>query len=270
MIDLIIWSKDRGCQLHALLQSIKLYADEVFSSINIVYACSKDEYKQAYEILEQEIVGANYYWQNHAGMKEITLFALQKECQSSWVCFSTDDELMVKSVDKDKLFKSLPKYENHIFSLRLGHNTIEQDIHLGTKQPPLNIHTNKDGILTWPIAFYRPDFNYGYFGSLDMNIFRRSLIDRIIDFDWKNTNQLEGGWSTLRHECDYISSFEESVAVNIPCNNMSLYTKAGQTYPYSQEELNRNFLSGKRIDVQQTLKNIKIIGCHQEISFVWK
>jgi hypothetical protein len=276
MVDLIIWSKDRPCQLHAFLKSVQLYANEVFSSINVIYNYSNDAYKEGYKLLQEEMMydefitvdGPSYhfYWENLVGMKATTLSVLEY-CKSEWVCFSTDDELMVKLVDKTKLAKALPKQENHIFSLRLGYNTIDQDIHLGTKQAPLNIHTNKDGILTWPIAFYRPDFNYGYFGSLDMNIYRRSLINRIINFDWKNTNQLEGGWSTLRHECDYISSFEESVAVNIPANNMSMYTKAGQYFPFTTEELNEKFLAGKRIDIEKTLKGVEITGSHQEIMY---
>jgi hypothetical protein len=63
-----------------------------------------------------------------------------------------------------------------------------------------------------------------------------------------------------------MSSYKKSVAVNIPCNNMSKITRAGETFGYSTEYLNEQFLAGQRISLDKIIdKKEEIIGCHQEI-----
>lgn len=267
MIKLIIYSRDRAAQLDLLLRSIKQYAGNIFST-DIIWNYSDRRYEEGYEKIIAENPDSVFYYQyTKEEFRDITLDIL--DCNEEHVCFSTDDEVIVKPIDKLKLFNNLPKFDNHIFSLRLGFNTIEQDIHRGTKQPPLNIYVERDGVLTWPINFYHPHHNYGYFGSLDMTIYRTSLLNRILPkINFKNTNELEGGMTQFRDECSYMSSFSESVAVNLPVNNLSGYTLVNEKFAYTNEELNEKYLAGYEIDLC-SISQTPIVGSHQQIPYSW-
>lgn len=266
MIKLIIYSRDRASQLNLLLQSIRKYASNIFS-IDIIWNYSNKHYEEGYEKLKLTTSEINWLYQpTSLDFKKLTLESLEN-CEH--ICFSTDDEVVFDYIDKEKLFSNLPKFDNHIFSLRLGFNTIEQDIHRGTKQPPLNIYVERDGVLTWPINFYHPHHNYGYFGSLDMTIYRTSLLNRILPkINFKNTNELEGGLTQFREECSYISSFKHSVAVNLPVNNLSGYTLVNEKFAYTNEELNEKYLAGYEIDLE-SISQTPMIGAHQQIPYSW-
>lgn len=263
MIRLIVYSRDRAAQLSLFLRSIELYAPNTFN-ISIIWNYSSDFFQKGYEKLIQSTDNITWCYQKEKSeFKKFTLYCVE---EFEHICFSTDDEVVFQTINRQKLFDNLPKFDNHIFSLRLGFNTLVQDCHKENNfQPPLNIYVEKDGVLTWPINFYHPHHNYGYFGSLDMTIYRRSLLQKILPkINFKNTNELEGGLTQFRDECNYISSFNKSVAVNLPVNNMSGYTTINDKYSYSNEELNQKYLDGYEIDLE-SISQTRIIGSHQQI-----
>jgi len=267
LIRLITYSRDRAAQLDLLLRSLEQYAGNIFRT-TIIWNYSDVIYKKAYEKLIELYPDIDWRYQELS--KEFREFTLEELNRDDYVCFTTDDEVVFRPIDNEKLTKNLPQFDNHIFSLRLGFNTIEQDIHRGTKQPPLNIFVERDGVLTWPINFYHPHHNYGYFGSLDMTIYKSTLLRKILPkINFKNTNELEGGMTQYRDECGYISSFTESCAVNLPVNNLSGYTLVNEKFAYTNEELNQKYLEGYEIDLEN-ISQTSVIGSHQQIEYKWK
>lgn len=254
------------------MKSIQKYGNEVFSSIDIICNWSNQDFHAGYSKLIPDSFDINprfFHQQTKEEFGKMTMNSID-EAKSDYICFSTDDEVIFQMINREKLFDNLPKFDNHIFSLRLGHNTLVQDCHKENNfQPPLNIYLEKDGVLTWPITHYHPHHNYGYFGSLDMNVYRRSLLQKLLPrINFNNTNELEGGLTQFRNSCDYISSFTHSVAVNLPVNNLSGFTTVNDKYAYSNEELNEKFLDGYEIDLESINKTL-VVGAHQQIEYIF-
>lgn len=263
MIDLIIWSFDRASQLNTLLTSIRRNCN-IFN-IKIVYNFSNKFFQDGYIKLIAD--NTTCFWTRDNGdFEEQTKFALA-HCRTDYVSFSTDDCVFHKKVDKSVLEAALPEFDNQVFSFRLGYNTLEQDIHRGTKQPPLNMHAVKEGWIAWDVNKYHPHDNYGYPFGLDLHVFRRDLINNLLkNMDFNSTNQLETNLCGQRGKIDEMRAFFESVAVNIPINTINNTTITGLYHPISKEELNEKWLNGEVIDVED-VENTKFIGCHQEHNF---
>src|SRR5690606_38351156 len=93
------------------------------------------------------------------------------------------------------------------------------------------------------------------------------LLNKIGHF--KTSNELESKMQNHVYDIDVIRSYKQSVAFNIPCNNMSTVTKHGEKFPYSLKYLNDNYLNGERLDLMAISKN-NILGCHQEVELLWE
>ena len=63
MINALIVSKDRACQLRLLLESIKLNADNFFNQILIIHKGSNFLYEEGYRKLQAEKILPNLAWQ---------------------------------------------------------------------------------------------------------------------------------------------------------------------------------------------------------------
>lgn len=266
MIDLIIWSKDRAAQLNLLLESIRTYMPNVFN-IHVIFTSSSEIYDEGYAewmAYSLDVMRGNIRVIRETDFRANTMEAIVKS--DRFVCFSTDDTVLIRPAE----FK--PKYMDGVatFSLRLGFNTIEQDIHAGTKQPPLNLYEDEGETISWLFSNYHPHHNYGYPFGLDMHVYhKKDIYDLTRYMPFNNTNQLETG---LFHKKLCVSpkmrSFKESVAVNVPVNSISGVTRAGEVHGSPTEFLNSEYLKGKRLSLDAVSKE-KIVGCHQEIKLEW-
>lgn len=268
MIDLIIFSRYRCAQLSLLLRSINLNAKGIFSP-TVIFKPDK-EYENGYNILIGKYPEVRWVEQREQDyFSTLTRIEIENS-ESKYLSIATDDSVIYRHTTPELVEYILPPHENVVGSLRLGHNTIVQDIHRGTIQPPLNVVVEHGCWMEWPIICYNPQENYGYPSSLDFHIFRTSLIRRLIeDMPFRNSSELEGKLTAFRGEIDYMRSFTESVVVNCPVNSAGGITQNGQIFPSSLEFLNNQWLSGKEIDLDSFSKE-KIIGCHQEIDFKFK
>lgn len=259
---LVIWSKDRACQLHLLLESMERLCSSKFD-IEVIYKASNESFNDAYQKVNS-IFGKVTFTKEGAFHKD-TVAALNTDHQN--IAFSTDDTVCFRTFS----LHGLSLNEGDVFSLRLGLNTIVQDPYRGLVQTPLNRYSRGilDGIptISWSPLDYHPSSNYGYPGGLDLHVFNRKKIQDILGGrTFKNTNELEAILVGARLHFSSIKSFKESVAVNIPCNNMSGITRSGETFGYSIEYLNSLYLDGFKIDLLKIMEE-HFVGCHQEVKF---
>ena len=63
MINALVLSKDRACQLRLLLESIKKYASGFFNEIRVIYTGSNSLYEEGYKKLQSENILHNLSWQ---------------------------------------------------------------------------------------------------------------------------------------------------------------------------------------------------------------
>ena len=262
-MNLIIWSKDRAAQLDMLLTSIK--EKTYLKKIYVIYKASSDFYEDGYDLLIRYHNNVNFICQYSDSLENMTknLLISLAERKEKYVGFSTDDmvvyrDFLVPETDITYLFES--GYD--VFSMRLGFNTIVQNTHEGTFQPALHRYVTHGDFIGWNWRDYYPLDNYGYPSGLDMHFFPLNKIQPLIEsFSWATANELESGLFYRKDSLGCIFSPKQSVAVNIPVNNMSGITISGKTYSYHPERLNELFLNKVRFKYRF---NKEIIGCHQE------
>lgn len=262
-IKLIIFSKDRAAQLELLLRSIETNIPDLFSPV-VIYTSSTRDFKHGYERLRDSYKESVLFVPETNLRKDIIT---QTNLATNHICYSTDDTVIFKPFGSKNI---LDIRQDQVFSLRLGLNTVMQDIHTGTYQPALtSYHEDKD-ILTWQVNRYHPHSNYGYPFALDMHIMPAKLIQSLIsEFNWHNPTGLESGLTKYRDKIKYLSSPKYSIAVNIPVNCAGGVTQHGKFFPASLESLNESYLNGNLISLKHIAEQ-NIIGCHQEIELKYE
>lgn len=258
MIDYIIFSKDRATQLELLLNSINEKAPWI--NPTVLYISSNHNFKKGYDILKGDYTNINFIEQQSSFQSEVLSIISKFGSNFAMMC------------DDNYIWRQSPEYDLVIspgttFSIRCGFNTIIQDHTKNSKQSPLNIYCENNQYLSWPINRYHPHSNYGYVFCLDGNIYNKSeIIEYMKDFCWKNTNELEGGLFKYRDNIFTMYSYDTSISVNIPLNNMSGYTVSDELLCNTTTNLNKRFLLGNRL---RLVPNQKVVGCHQIMKTHW-
>lgn len=269
MIHLIIFSKDRACQLDLLLRSIKRNCPDTFIT-TILYTYSNQDFKLGYAnlFLRRKEFGplfSNKFWFIEERNFQDDIKNLIEEKSFEWVALSTDDTVIYRQMPDFWTWKNKLTPDICTFSLRYGLNTTLQDCFRNLYQPLLNGYQDEGDTISWDFSQYHPNANYGYPFGLDMHIYRRDILWSLIkNMEFNDSNQLESGLFYKKHLCpSLIRSFKESVAVNIPSNNISGVTQAMEN---NLLELNSKYLEGYEISLEDIMKE-RIIGSHQDIKY---
>lgn len=258
MLNFLIFSKDRACQLDALLRSIYQFCNTLNNhyKISILYTYS-DSHKASYELCKHKHPKPK--WIKETNFEEQTKSLLENKK----ICLLTDDTLFFRK------FSYAGKLENNeVFSWRLGHNTYIQDHIRGIEQPRLRPQGECTKLIWWNPNVYPANCNYGYPFSFDGHVYPENLLfDLLKDSSFKSTNDMEGILHSKRFCITKLYSNFHSSCVNIPVNNISGLTASGAHFSYSLDELKDMFVSGKRIKLFDQNGHDPILGCHQEFKF---
>lgn len=251
MLNFLIFSKDRACQLDLLIRSIRKHC-QTPNNITIFYTHSEN-HKDSYDICFAENKNINWVKEFDFESQVKDLIKMQN------ICFLTDDTVFFKN------FGFIPNLkEEEVFSFRLGYNTYVQDFHSETLQPLLNPDTLVKDVVSWNPNNYPTNFNYGYPFSFDGHVYNSKILVNILkDKQFKSTNDMEGILHNQRNLITKIYANTHSSCVNIPCNNLSGLTEAGKFHPFSNNFLKNAYCSGDRINFISS----PILGCHQEVAF---
>jgi hypothetical protein len=256
MINILVWSKNRACQLNALLRSLTQY---IPSRVVVLYTYSNDDFKHGYDICRQNNPFVSFIKEDD--FYNDTLFCIDA-MRSDHICLTTDDTVVFRSVSDLSFIKS--KLSNDtVFSFRLGYNTVVQD-HINTYlQPALVPDSIEKDLLFWNPKKYQ-GCNYGYPHALDMHLYStKYLLPILKEIRFKTTNELEGILQKYNNRINTLFSPKESVVVNIPANNISGLTGVNQ-HSMSMEDMNNEFLKGKELHY---ILDKPVIGCHQDFNF---
>lgn len=278
MITSIIFSKDRPLQLHLSLTSIlRNFQDS--SEVVVIYDCSEN-FKEAYDILQQEFAdtGVNWWRQNESLFQDF-LFCIG-DSKNSLISLFTDDGILFE--EAPPIDHSVFEWDDfHCFSLRMGQNTTFRE-HEGQRfpDPPPTLHTLNEKYLAWNKTFRSYGSYWSYSISLDGHIFRKKdIFDWMAELfylekfnRWKSTPnvieaQMQRFWPMTKQA---MVSYPNSVYVNSPNNRVSETHKdnvSGLQYSSSADLLLKEFMDGKRIDIN--LLDFSNINCpHTEIDIV--
>lgn len=256
-MDLIIFSKDRAQQLNTLLHSIELNSNKLFDRITVILTWSTLEFYEGYTKLFKRHPLVN--WTIERGFRYTTLDTIK--FSSDFVCMMVDDDVFYQKTNlSSALIKDLlNNIPNSVFSLRLGANITVGDNFTNepVTQPcfsELSLGDEKIGLF-WKNENYHSPFHYSV--SLDSHCFKKDwLIKRCQEIEFKTPNFLEGSLIKFGNEFEHIISPVESCVTSIPMNRVQSEFENKTVGEISAEELNKKWLDGEEIDLEDLMKNI--------------
>ena len=274
---LLITSRNRACQLEALLRSAKEYCN-IFNSIIVLWSASDENFLNGYRKLLAENDSAVFICNNWRCKKYVENWRdiIQSET-NDFICISTDDTLFYRRTTIDlKTVNDSMKDDSLAFSLRLGRNTFVQDYSTGHTQPfPNDIQKLDKDVIKWNWRNGHAFFNYWYPIGMDGVIYRSDILRHLVDWEFDSLRAWESRLCIDVHrELKYLPSMmcslQDSVAVNIPYNNIQdPPIPIGARYPVTTQEFNKKFLAGEVLDFSN-MDFSRVVGCHQEIEAKFK
>jgi len=259
MLNIILFSRDRACQLELLLRSMKFYFKEFSEQkINVLYTYSNDFFKAGYEKLFSIHNDKNIkYIKETQTFKNHVLLLLDHD--NPYTVFFVDDIVFKNPFTLDCKQFNLFKLNDEILTLSLRlHPYLTYCYSARVRMNSPNFDSNL--LFKW----YGLAGDYGYPMSLDGHFFRTkeiAAISKVLTFN--NPNSFESILSSYPINRLKMICFEESIIVNNPINKVQNFNNNFHGN-ISAQFLNEKFLEGNIIDLYD-FKGIKNISCHQEI-----
>ncbi len=245
-LHVLVFSKDRACQLDALLRSIRDHLRVPLAGLSILYRASDEEYAKAYRLLASRRVLDRIQWLREDSFREDLLLYLGALPEMGLLMPLVDDDLFHRPFHDTDLLNQFT--ERHLFiSLRCSRRYT-------ASTPPNFLRT--EPFLEWRWNYGRRRrlvWNYPF--SIDGNVFHVKQFRRAAAaLPFRAPNSLEGKLHTYRHSwwvkrVPLALAPAESVLVNIPQNRVQ---SEGGTWHAGRdpEWYNRAYLAGKRIDTR--------------------
>jgi len=264
--QLIIFSKNRACQLNLLLDSINLNANQLFDKISVLYK-AEDQYIDGYDLLKTR---TSIDFIEEMNFRNDLIRIIDDDIM--FTTFLVDDAIFFDKITEPQ--KTLLNWHDNVIclSLRLGLNCVYS--HPANLQYKINnygpvgiddnfimfVHTEQDGDFSYPL-------------STDGHIYMTSVIkDLLVSVDFNNPNTLEANLQRFKNVIPKLMiSFKHSKLVSVPVNlvNTTFNNRNGLIFPISNKELNDRFLNNEIIDLH-SLNFLDINGPHKEIEYKFK
>lgn len=257
----LIFSRDRACQLDALLRSISRNAPQLYSRITVYYKATSEEHHRGYAkcMVKNNFPGRIFF------VPEGTV-AIQELVRS----FVRSDEFISFLVDDDIIYRPAPVIIHDFpYSLRLGVNT--RYCH-AQGQPQRRPILHPDGRGAYRFNWTKAEGDFGYPFSLDGTIYHTVHIDHLISrIEFDSPTRLEAAMDAnkMRITWDSVYCGEHSCLVGLPHNRVTEWAGNPVSGRYTTEELNRAFLMGHEIDFER-MDFSNIYGSHQEVSYEFR
>ncbi len=243
-LDIIVFSKDRACQLDALLRSMREFFD-LPHRLHVLYTTSSSEFELGYDLLR--IWHRGVRWVGDGGVFGLTMQKLMAAIDRGpgrYLMFLVDDMMFTRTFTAGKLMESLSDDDDILaVSLRMGEDITYCYVRDIQTTPP---DFSKGYRWSWK------DASTGYWNypmSQDAHIFRTSDFAELLPrLRFVNPNTLEATQSGHPFPRPDMVCEATSCVINIAANRVqSIYkNRCGNI---SAEFLNESFLAGLAIDV---------------------
>lgn len=272
-MNIVIFSKDRACQLEACIESLMINAGVNATNISVIYLATTELFEHGYELCRTVSPGS-IKWVRQS-------FSFKKDLLS---CVDPTNPLTMFLVD-DIMFKEpflwfdkemdLVKHNKEILalSLRLDKNITHC---YATNQASKVPSFVKGNVWKWPEA--EGDWAYPY--SVDGNIYRTDFIlPKLELYGYNNPNELEAMLNSNNASLvalgtpgkpEYMACYVNgSKLVNIPANRVQNAFQNRHGNIITADEINIRFINGENIS-QETVKNLQNTTVHAEIPYIWE
>lgn len=267
--QLIIFSKNRACQLNLLLDSLKANAPLLFDKIHVLYKTENEDYSNGYNKLIEKYNSINYLKETDFRKDLFKLIDDDIEATTLMV----DDAVIFRTIFARKIDIIEPVVDDFIiFSLRLGKNCNYS--HPANLYYELGEHEVTGEYMSFDYTKQQVgDFRYPL--STDGHIYNTKLLkDLLIEIPFVNPNTLEAylqRFVLTNAIPKTIKCFIESKLVSIPVNlvNDTFKNRHGLEFGMSEKELNNKYINGQKIELS-SLDFSGINGPHKEIKYKFK
>ena len=245
-LNIVIFSKDRACQLELLLRSIKIYVDlSEQIRISVLYTASNAEFDRGYRQLKPMFPGVAFH-DERTGPRD---FKFKTLCLARtaipYLMFLVDDDVFKNPFSlADEEFRAFERSSDQVcLSLRLGkHISYCYSMDLPTPPPPF--------LSEWVWEWRGLAGDWGYPMSLDGHVFRTADILPLLNSrHYTNPNTLESALADRPLHKLKMSCYEQSRVLNLPVNRVKSVF-ANRSGNVEQAELNAIFLAKGRIRLE--------------------
>ena len=268
--QLIIFSKNRSCQLHLLLESIEKNSNNIFDVIFVIYTYTTKEYFEGYDKLILRFPNVSFIVEDD--FYNNTMDSVNSGFE--YTTFMVDDMIFYKKLESTmediKGVFDISEKPISCFSLRLGMNCNYS--HPANLSYKLGNHEKIGNFNIVNVREQKGDFAYPL--SVDGHIFKTDFIKKCLHKigRFSNPNVLESRLQNLMGEINPNMVFlDESVIVGVPVNlvNDTHKNRQGIMFPFSENDLNIRYNNGETVDM--TMMNFNNInGPHKEIEYKFK
>ena len=268
--QLIIFSKNRACQLHLLLESIEKNSNNIFDAIFIIFTYTNKDYFEGYNKLILRFPNVSFIVEDD--FYNNTMDRVNGEFEHT--TFMVDDMVFYKKIESSmediKGVFDIPEKPISCFSLRLGVNCNYS--HPANLSYRLGNHEKIGNFNIVNVGEQKGDFAYPL--SVDGHIFKTNFIKKCLHKigRFNNPNTLESKLQTLMGVINPNMVFlDESVIVGVPVNlvNDTHKNRQGLIFPFSENDLNIRYNNGEIIDME-LMDFTSINGPHKEIEYKLK
>lgn len=253
-MNVLVFSKDRACQLDLFLRSVKKFWNSG-QLINIIYTFSNSDFEHGYNNLIYAYKDYNLNFIYETNFKENILSCIEDDL----IVFFMDDNVFKNPFSNDCKEMKIFKNSDFIACLSLRLN------------PHMNFCYPKQCTMTpvckqtWKWRLEQYDFNYPM--SLDGHVFKTSDIFSLLrDLNYDSPNILESQLAMNPIKKEYMMCFEDNIIFNIPMNRVQKVFM-NQSGNISLEFLNTKWLAGQRISLDVVDRNNR--ACHEEVELKW-
>jgi len=245
MIDILIFSKDRACQLDLLLTSIIDNFSEA-NRVTIVCKTTTEKYMDGYMKLFGKY--PQFSWVPESNLIEDIRSEINFS-KTEYIMTMVDDEIVIR---KDSVKPLLDNYteEIHCASLRMGKN-IGDYCYTADLKCDIPELEKKGEVYKWDWTKGDGRTDWYYPACINSHIYRTGfLMEQMYKIQGGNVNDMEGVLNLNRVNFKhYMLCLENSKTINI-ANNLTQtgYNRHSNNKDFSLEELNSKFLQGYVID----------------------
>ncbi len=262
MINVIIFSKDRACQLDFLLRTFYKYFQLPVKSLFVLYDSSNTPFDDGYSKLTNRYYDESVVFVRENNFKEdlLTLFNWGDE----FTMFLVDDGVFFSIVKPGPIFTQfITDKESACFSLRMGQN-IKYNYNKHNKKIPVpEFYGNR-----WNWMRLKDQAGWSYPLSLDAHIFRTKDISRFIKYlKYDNPSVLESSMAkrakkTMNRK-PFMICYATSRFVNLAVNKVQNVYNNRYGSQYTLEFLNGEWLDNQQISMS-VIENFLPSSCHIE------
>ena len=266
-VDILIWAKDRACQLDLLLRSIKdNFVD--YNKIYVRYDYTSPDFKKGFTKVTTKDYGLPItYIETSGDFEKDTKEVIYNKMETKYMLNLCDDDVFKRPT---AICDILGDYTDEVCAISLR---MSEDILwcYGTqkKSPLPKFYPMDSNGLKWKWADSDPSTDWGYPSAVNIHIYRTEWFKKVIkDLHFDTPNKLEYLFNTNRKIFKpYIISLKKTRILNIPVNQVQTMCPTnpyGKTYSYTLKELNDKFLNGYIINTENIYSHFNR-GVNEEI-----